>query len=675
MNNIYKKMKNLIRTILKEYKSELITESGIRDINNIAKRYQKAKIYFHQDLDGVATAIAMKKYLEDNGIKVVEAEIIQYGSKEFAIAKPLAEGDTMPVLVDFAHGKPMFVIHTDHHDSQAGVEKDTATSFKHARSNVETISQSISPKELFKAEDIKIISTIDSANYAINKITPEMVMNFIFKIDKNKSAEENKMLMGLVVNKLLLAYKNYPKFMEYLVLNTEPSIEALYNNITRLAKERDYANVETMQKNQEKYLDARSQEGVIKKYGNILSQYDLGSMRKGSYDRYTPYKLYPDADFLVTGMGGQVGMVQASCNPFKEDRALKGVNLGEIKDQVLEHFRPELEKQILPFWVVRKIAEREATPESVGFTLKDMKALFGDSESYQYDEKGNPYVNGYDFLKANSGGHKCITNISGINFLYNNYHLPYAGDLDKEAKPIAHYTGKNKFVKDVQSKLLRFRKISDAQKNTALKVIRTELGVGQDEDIPKGRSYQDLVKDMQNYFVELLQKKVEESETLNESEKKNFENKLKITTVHNFIKKLKLSENICFAGIVPAAKINETPSSIDVIVGIKFINEWEGREEMKSIRKKFDSVFKDRVTLFFFPNYSSEPEIQQCKETIETFKKSMSIQSNELILYEPNEKVEIAEKWSEKYKKSINCNNPRGFSQRAHCQGRKKHKK
>lgn len=28
--------------------------------------------------------------------------------------------------------------------------------------------------------------------------------------------------------------------------------------------------------------------------------------------------------------------------------------------------------------------------------------------------------------------------------------------------------------------------------------------------------------------------------------------------------------------------------------------------------------------------------------------------------------------WSEKYKKSINCNNPKGFSQRAHCQGRKK---
>ena len=28
--------------------------------------------------------------------------------------------------------------------------------------------------------------------------------------------------------------------------------------------------------------------------------------------------------------------------------------------------------------------------------------------------------------------------------------------------------------------------------------------------------------------------------------------------------------------------------------------------------------------------------------------------------------------WSQKYKKSIDCNNPKGFSQKAHCQGKKK---
>jgi hypothetical protein len=33
----------------------------------------------------------------------------------------------------------------------------------------------------------------------------------------------------------------------------------------------------------------------------------------------------------------------------------------------------------------------------------------------------------------------------------------------------------------------------------------------------------------------------------------------------------------------------------------------------------------------------------------------------------------ITEKWTQKYKKSINCSNPKGFSQKAHCAGRKKH--
>jgi len=33
---------------------------------------------------------------------------------------------------------------------------------------------------------------------------------------------------------------------------------------------------------------------------------------------------------------------------------------------------------------------------------------------------------------------------------------------------------------------------------------------------------------------------------------------------------------------------------------------------------------------------------------------------------------DMSEKWSEKYKKSIDCKNPKGFSQKAHCQGRKK---
>ena len=35
-------------------------------------------------------------------------------------------------------------------------------------------------------------------------------------------------------------------------------------------------------------------------------------------------------------------------------------------------------------------------------------------------------------------------------------------------------------------------------------------------------------------------------------------------------------------------------------------------------------------------------------------------------------KEEMGEDWSLKYKRKIDCDNPKGFSQKAHCQGRKK---
>jgi len=42
-------------------------------------------------------------------------------------------------------------------------------------------------------------------------------------------------------------------------------------------------------------------------------------------------------------------------------------------------------------------------------------------------------------------------------------------------------------------------------------------------------------------------------------------------------------------------------------------------------------------------------------------------------LIETAEQVIMQEKWTQKYKSSINCSHPKGFSQRAHCAGKKKH--
>jgi len=59
---------------------------------------------------------------------------------------------------------------------------------------------------------------------------------------------------------------------------------------------------------------------------------------------------------------------------------------------------------------------------------------------------------------------------------------------------------------------------------------------------------------------------------------------------------------------------------------------------------------------------------QETKESSEDF----SPPPHETETYKKIMKGGVTEKWSEKYKKSIDCNNPKGFSQRAHCQGMKK---
>jgi len=74
------------------------------------------------------------------------------------------------------------------------------------------------------------------------------------------------------------------------------------------------------------------------------------------------------------------------------------------------------------------------------------------------------------------------------------------------------------------------------------------------------------------------------------------------------------------------------------------------------------------------------------KEAFRLFKASMKAMAGSprqkelfdklMVLYKKynigQKKEGMGEDWSREYKKSIDCNRPKGFSQRAHCQGRKK---
>jgi hypothetical protein len=204
--------------------------------------------------------------------------------------------------------------------------------------------------------------------------------------------------------------------------------------------------------------------------------------KPGSYDRYTPFKNYPDADFLV--IAWPLGLVQASCNPFKKERELKGVNLGEIAQEVLSKWEGQLREREIPLSTIKWISEsgRGFGQESVGFTFKDFVALYGNN--YKTKDNGKeellhigemmeiPFkdlpeehqkhlddisVNAWDFIQSNSGGHKCITNISGLNYMGRPARPPkgqyYGGDKKEAAYVTFTKMIQQEFVKKLKEKI------------------------------------------------------------------------------------------------------------------------------------------------------------------------------------------------------------------------------
>ena len=173
-----------------------------------------------------------------------------------------------------------------------------------------------------------------------------------------------------------------------------------------------------------------------------------------------------------------MGLVQASCNPFKEDRALKGVNLGDVAQEVLREVEPQLKKHQIPISVIKRIGETKADYDSIGFKTSDLFALYKD-HLQNMPEEGSKYydmtisiidtpwdnltekqksvldnitVPAWDVVQANSGGHKCITNISGLNFFSRANRNPEKGGWKKKAgsKPTRYV----EFVKWVQKELV-----------------------------------------------------------------------------------------------------------------------------------------------------------------------------------------------------------------------------
>jgi len=74
-----------------------------------------------------------------------------------------------------------------------------------------------------------------------------------------------------------------------------------------------------------------------------------------------------------------------------------------------------------------------------------------------------------------------------------------------------------------------------------------------------------------------------------------------------------------------------------------------------------------------WPEYNEQQKSQLIQNLYPATAKSDQLEKKVIQIFDQVLGSEqLSEKWSKKYKDSIDCSNPKGFSQRAHCQGKKK---
>ena len=244
--NILKKVDEpLYDKYISEYKSlnenvytekKLLNESGIKGLAQKAKDKKRAMIYFHQDLDGVSTAIAMKEIIKrSTEITEIDFEQIEYGEKDYALRTQFKDPQTLYVLVDFAKGSGLFDVHTDHHDNQRGVGQDVAKHFSHKKSNVIILNNDVATRDIFSQKEVDLITKIDSAGF--KNITADDIRQFeINLLDRgtNKVVEHYKEKIIFFINKIILSHKTSPGFLKTLVKASQPSFISILNVIKKL---------------------------------------------------------------------------------------------------------------------------------------------------------------------------------------------------------------------------------------------------------------------------------------------------------------------------------------------------------------------------------------------------------------------------------------------------------
>jgi hypothetical protein len=434
----------------------------------------KAVIYFHEDFDGVVSALAIKCALNKYGIHDIQARKVQYGDH---LSQQAPNPNELNILVDFADGFEGTDLHTDHHHGTYSPKDDGIKAFfPTAKSNgavlwgqVRTHDDSLDT--VLTNELIKAVNCIDSASYAKDGYStkdqrtylPDLADQITFNSDVDP---EMRHYFGL--NKILLAFKNTlvddKSYLETFVekCQTIHPIEMVYGacQLAFRAQKKSYGNkprkkaikntsinslLNMLQANGDEYQEKfkeNIQQRIEENPSLLQTSADqkqalyidhtrkVAPMFRGAYDRYAPFEQFPSMTYLINNWGA-MGLVQASYNPRAQtkDQSMIDITTNALA-KAKEHFGDNHQANMQYFRNL--IRNKDANFPRIKPRADLLETLLGDEAQkikqtqildIPQEQLENLTFNPWTLIQKTMGGHKAIANLP---------HLAVFGDKRQE---------------------------------------------------------------------------------------------------------------------------------------------------------------------------------------------------------------------------------------------------
>lgn len=183
---------------------------------------KKVMLYFHDDLDGVFSGVAIKKYLLSKGFTIVGYGVVNY-QEGWEIIE--LDNQYINIAVDFAEITDGIDVYIDHHgDFKEGADLSGKFAVKTPTSSayegiMDQIGQPVDSMVL------NVIKMVDAAKY--DEFGVKWTDLLEWDIDKFKNHKNPKLMFAGVFNQLLKR-SDYRTFVEVVHNATDPSIYQIY---------------------------------------------------------------------------------------------------------------------------------------------------------------------------------------------------------------------------------------------------------------------------------------------------------------------------------------------------------------------------------------------------------------------------------------------------------------